>query len=270
VINGTRMGQPGGPLVGAGENYGENTADSSIANSNYNALETTLRYKHNGSQFLLSYAYAKSVDQGSNLGEQLNPIDAHLSRAISAWDQKHSFEATYTWALPFAAALRKSNNLTNDWSLSGATRFATGFPVTLYDNSDNSLLGTLGNGVNNYLLDTPQFIPGSLQINTNGRNGKPAFNTALFPEENVGQLGNAKRRMFYGPGIENFDMTLQKNVRFADAQSLELRFEAFNVFNHAQFYGPASVNGQIEDPDFGQIESAQAPRLVQLAARYSF
>lgn len=270
VINGTRMGQLGGPLVGAGENYGENTADSSIANSNYNALETTLRYKHNGSQFLLSYAYAKSVDQGSNLGEQLNPIDAHLSRAISAWDQKHSFEATYTWALPFAAALRKSNNLTNDWSLSGATRFATGFPVTLYDNSDNSLLGTLGNGVNNYLLDTPQFIPGSLQINTNGRNGKPAFNTALFPEENVGQLGNAKRRMFYGPGIENFDMTLQKNVRFADAQSLELRFEAFNVFNHAQFYGPASVNGQIEDPDFGQIESAQAPRLVQLAARYSF
>jgi hypothetical protein len=162
TIQGTRVGQ--------GPDYGENTSDSSIANSNYNALETTVRYRHNGSQFLLSYAYAKSIDQGSNLGEQVNPIDARQSRAISAWDQKHSFEASYTWQLPFAAALRKSNRLTDDWSLSGTTRFATGFPVTLYDNSDNSLLGTLGNGVNNYLLDTPQFLPGPLKINTNGRN----------------------------------------------------------------------------------------------------
>ncbi len=167
TIQGTRVGQ--------GPDYGNNTSDSSIANSNYNALETTVRYRHNGSQFLLSYAYAKSIDQGSNLGEQLNPIDARQSRTISAWDQTHSFEGSYTWALPFAAALHKNNRLTNDWSLSGTTRFATGFPVTLYDNSDNSLLGTLGNGVNNYLLDTPQFLPGPLKINTNGRNSRPRF-----------------------------------------------------------------------------------------------
>ena len=76
--------------------------------------------------------------------------------------------------------------------------------------------------------------------------------------------------MFYGPGIENFDMTLEKDVHFTEARSLALRFESFNVFNHAQFYGPASVDGQIEDPNFGQIVSAQAPRLVQLAAKYSF
>jgi len=52
--------------------------------------------------------------------------------------------------------------------------------------------------------------------------------------------------------------------------SLECRLEAFNAFNHAQFYGPASVDGQIEDPNFGQIVSAAAPRLVQLAAKFSF
>jgi hypothetical protein len=262
TVQGTRVGQ--------GPNYGENTSDSSIANSNYNALETTIRYRHNGSQFLLSYAYAKSIDQGSNLGEQLNPIDPRQSRTISAWDQKHSFVASYTWDLPFASLLRRNNRLTRGWSLSGTTRFATGFPVTLYDNSDNSLLGTLGNGVNNYLLDTPQYLPGSLQVNTNGRNGRPAFNTALFPEKDLGQLGNSKRRMFYGPGIENFDMTLEKDLRFAEARSLALRFESFNVFNHVQFYGPASVDGQVEDPNFGQIVSAQAPRLLQLAARFSF
>ena len=177
------------------------------------------------------------------------------------------------WALPIAnsrTASASSNRLTDDWSLSGTTRFATGFPVTLYDNSDNSLLGTLGNGVNNYLLDTPQYLPGPLKINTNGRNGKPAFNTALFPEENLGQLGNAKRRIFYGPGINNFDLTLQKNVRLAESKSLEFRVEAFNAFNHAQFYGPASVDGQVEDPNFGQIVSAAAPRLLQLVAKFNF
>jgi hypothetical protein len=271
TVYGTRTGQTtGGRVSPSSENYGENTADSSIANSNYNALETTLRYRYNGSQFLLSYAYAKSIDQGSNLGEQLDPGDPRHTRAISAWDQKHSFEASYTWALPFAAVLHQSNRLTKDWSLSGATRLATGFPVTLFDNSDDSLLGTLGNGVNNYLLDTPAFQPGPLHLNTNGRNGKPAFNTALFSEETLGQLGNAKRRMFHGPGVENFDMTLEKDVHFAESQLLALRFEAFNVFNHAQFYGPASVDGQIEDSAFGQIESAQAPRLVQLAAKFTF
>jgi hypothetical protein len=263
AVQGTRVGQ--------GPNYGENTADKSIANSNYNALETTLRYTHNRSQFLLSYTYAKSIDQGSSLGEQLNTIDPRQSRTISAWDLKHDFVGSYTWALPIATFVRKSNRLTEEWSLSGTTRFATGFPVTLFDNSDNSLLGTLGNGANNYLLDTPQYLPGPLKINTNGRNGRTAFNTALFPEENLGQLGNAKRRVFYGPGINNFDMTLQKGLRLADARSFEFRLEAFNVFNHTQFYGPASVDGQVEDTNnFGKIVSAAAPRLVQLAVKFSF
>ena len=262
TIHGTRVGQ--------GPDYGENTADKSVANSNYNALETTVRYQHHGSQLLLSYTYAKSIDQGSNIGEQLNPINPRQSRTISAWDQKHTFAASYTLALPIERVFRKSNRLTTEWSLSGTTRFATGFPVTLYDNSDNSLLGTLGNGANNYLLDTPQYLPGPLKINTNGRDGRSAFNTALFSEENIGQLGNAKRRIFYGPGINNFDMALQKNVRLDDARSLEFRTEAFNAFNHAQFYGPASVDGQVEDPNFGHIVSAAAPRLVQLVAKFNF
>ena len=270
TIRGTRTGQTGGPLVGEGENYGENTADRSVASSNFNALETTLRYQHGGSQFLVSYAFAKSIDQGSNIGEQLNPFDARQSRAISAWDEKHSFVSSYTWALPVEKLTRKSNRLTTDWSLSGTTRFASGFPVTLYDNSDNSLLGTLGNGVNNYLLDTPQYLSGSLRINTNGRNGKPAFNTGLFPKEILGTLGDARRRVFYGPGIENFDMTLKKNLPLGESRSLEIRAEAFNAFNHAQFYGPASVDGQVEDPNFGHIVSAAAPRLAQLAAKFAF
>jgi hypothetical protein len=262
TVQGTRAGQ--------GPDYGENTADKSVANSNYNALETTLRYQHRRSRFLLSYTYAKSIDQGSSLGEQLNPIDLRQSRAISAWDLKHDFVGSYTLALPFVTLLGASNRLTDGWSVSGTTRFATGFPVTLFDNSDNSLLGTLGNGANNYLVDTPQRLPGPLKINTNGRNGRSAFDTSLFPEETLGNSGNAKRRNFYGPGIENFDMALQKSLRLSEAKSLEFRAEAFNTFNHAQFYGAASVEGQREDPRFGQIESAAAPRLMQIATRFTF
>ena len=99
--------------------------------------------------------------------------------------------------------------------------------MTLFDNTDNSLLGTLGNGANNYLLDTPRYLPGPLKIKTNGRNSRPAFNTSLFPEEILGQLGNAKRRNFYGPGIENFDMTLRKTLRLTEAKSLDFRADIF-------------------------------------------
>jgi hypothetical protein len=262
TYQGTRVGQ--GPL------YGENTADKSIANSNYNSLETTLRYQAHSSQVSLSYTYAKSIDQGSNLGEQLDPIDARHSRAISAWDMKHAVIGSYQIALPFTTLFHTRNRLTDDWSLSGTARFATGFPVTLYDNSDNSLLGTLGNGANNYLLDTPRYLGGLLKINTNGRNRRPGFDISQFAEEPLGELGNARRRSFYGPGIDNFDATLKKGLRLTEGKSLDFRVEAFNVFNHAQFYGPASVDGQIEDPAFGAIDHAADPRLIQLAAKLTF
>jgi hypothetical protein len=55
-----------------------------------------------------------------------------------------------------------------------------------------------------------------------------------FPRKPLVNWGNAKRRNFYGPGIENFDMTLQKNLRLTEAKSLQFRAEAFNAFNLRQ------------------------------------
>ena len=262
-----------GTRVGLGPNYGEVTAQKTIANSSYNALETNLRFVGKRSDFLLGYTYSKSIDQGSNLGEQLNPLNPAATRAISAWDMRHNFVASYNLALPFDLLLKRSDRLTSGWSIAGTTRFSTGFPVTLYDDSDNSLLGTLGNGINNLLLDTPAYHGAPLDINTNPRNRRPEFNNspAAFTTETVGQLGNEPRRFFYGPGIENFDMTLIKQVKVTESQALEFRLEAFNVFNHAQFYGPGSVDGEVNnDPHFGQIISAASPRLVQLAAKFTF
>ena len=153
--------------------------------------------------------------------------------------------------------------------------------MTLYDNSDNSLLGTLGNGVNNYLLDTPQHLPGSLQVNTNGRNGKAAFNTALFPEESLGTLGDARRRTFYGPGIENFDMTLEKRLSLGESRSLTFRAEAFNIFNHPDFDAPnndvsffPNYSGPPSFPPSGSLGYIQhtigSPRFLQLSLHLAF
>src|SRR6516162_7878077 len=244
-----------GTRVGLGPNYGENTTQQTIGNSSYNALQTNLRYIGKRSEFLVGYTYSKSIDQASNLGEQLNPLNTAATRTISAFDMRHNFVASYKVTLPFDLLFRRSNRLTQGWSISGTTRFSTGFPVTLFDDSDNSLLGTLGNGVNNYLLDTPNYNGAPLEINTNPRNGRPEFNTSAFSPEVLGQLGNARRRFFYGPGINNFDVMLSKLLRITESKSLEFRLEGFNVFNHAQFYGAGSVDGEVNDPHFGDIVS---------------
>jgi hypothetical protein len=166
--------------------------------------------------------------------------------------------------------LKKKNRLTRGWVVSGITRLSTGFPVTLFNNSDNSLLGTQPDGVNDYGVDEPNVAPGPLNLNHNPRNGKPYFNTALFSLQPLGQPGDAARRMFYGPGIENFDMALLKTVPISEASSLQFRLEAFNVFNHAQFDGPGAVNGTVGSSGFGNVLTAQPPRLVQIAVKFSF
>jgi hypothetical protein len=259
-----------GTRVGLGPDYTENTAQKTIANSNYNALESNLRYNGKSFSFLLGHTYSKSIDQGSNLGEQLNPLSLRGTRAISAFDMKHNFVASYQLNLPFEQLFGRMHRLTTAWALSGTTRFSAGLPVTLYDDSDNSLLGTLGNGLNNYLLDTPKYNGGPLDINTKPRNGRAEFNGSAFSPETLGKLGNANRRFFYGPGINNFDLALNKLLPLSRSKSLEFRMETFNAFDHAQFYGPASVDGEVNDSHFGQVVSAAAPRLVQLAAKFAF
>ncbi len=262
TVNGTR-----GPFS---SQFAAVTYQKTIANSNYNALQINLRHNSGPLEFMAGYTYSKSLDESSSLAEPVNPIDPELSRALSAFDMRHNFVVSYNWQLPISKVLRRENLWTQGWSLSGVSRFATGFPVTLYNNNDTSLLGTIPNGINNNGVDTPDFTPGDLAINHNPRNGSPAFNTALFSLPSLGEIGNAPRRFFYGPGIYNFDTAIQKNLRLSDSKSLQFRLEAFNVFNHAQFYGPAAVNGNISSANFGRVVSAAAPRLMQCAAKFFF
>jgi hypothetical protein len=262
VYNGTR-----GPL---GSNFGSNANQSTIGNSDYNALQITLRHTTKRLNVLAGYTFSKSEDQSSNIGEEVNPLNPSLSKALSAFDVKHNFVVSYSYQLPVEKLFRAVNRWTEGWELSGITRFSSGLPVTLVNFGDNSLLGSEPNGINNFGVDEPDYNGGPLSLNHNPRNGLSYFNTSQFSENALGSAGTARRRFFYGPGMDNYDMALLKNVRLDESKSFQFRVEAFNAFNHAQFFGPQAVDGNIDSSTFGQVISAAPPRLVQFGAKFFF
>ena len=191
TVRGTRVGQ--GPL------YGENTLDSSVAKSNYNALETTLRYQSHGSSLLLSYAYAKSIDEASNLGEQLNPTNERATRAISAWDIKQAFVATYSVALPFAAVLHRSNRIVNGRDLSGTTR--PGFAFVFAFGPCSAL--TCGSGFNRLSAGLP--IPPPTLLSAQSFTCVASASQLCFP-----QALNSTEPNYRDAYLEQFNLTVQQ------------------------------------------------------------
>ncbi len=82
-------------------------------------------------------------------------------------------------------------------------------------------------------------VPGQpLYNNKNPRSAKAYFNPGYFTPEQPGQIGDAMRRFFTGPGLLNTDLALLKNTKILESQQLEFRAETFNIFNHAQFNDP--------------------------------
>ena len=131
-------------------------------------------------------------------------------------------------------------------------------------------MGSIPNGVNLHSLDLPDYNGAPLDLNGNPRNGLPYFNVSAFSLNALGTPGNASRRSFYGPGMFNSDIALLRNFKFSESKSLQFRLETFNTFNHAQFFGPAAVNGDISSPLFGQVVKAAPPRLMQVALKFTF
>ena len=266
-IGGGQVPGTRGPL---GPNFGSNALQSTIGSANYNAVELSARHTSGRLQFSASYTYGKSLDQSSNVGEEVNPFNPALSYAISSFDVKHNFVVSYEYELPFDQLFRP-NRLTRGWTISGITRFASGFPITMINNGDNSLIGTNPNGINNGSIDEPDYSGGPLRLNHNPRqSGNNYFDTTVFSMNALGTPGNSKRRFFYGPGGANFDMAAAKNLPLTESKSLLFRVEAFNVFNHTQFNGPTSVDGDIGSSTFGSAISAAPPRILQGAVKFSF
>ncbi len=262
TVHGTR-----GPL---GPNFANDSYDASIGNSNYNALEATVRHTGKTLTLGVSYTYSKSIDQASSIADPVDPFNFNATRGLSAWDLKDDFVVTYEYQLPLDRLTSRRKMLTQGWVVSGITRANTGFPVTISEDADNSLQGSIPNGVNNKSVDLPDFTPGNLNINSTPQNGQPYFNTSLFTPNALGTPGNSSRRFFYGPGMFNTDLAVLRNFHVSESKTLQFRMEAFNVFNHMQFFGPAAVVGDFSSALFGQVVKAAPPRLVQLAVKFTF
>jgi hypothetical protein len=262
VIHGTR-----GPF---GSNFSNDDFQGSVGNSNYNALEASIRHSSRHLDVMLAYTFSKSIDESSSISDTVDPFNHKLTRALSAWDLTHNFVATYRYELPLENLSRHAKFLTRGWAMSGITRASTGFPVTLAIHGDNSLEGSIPNGVNNHSLDRPDYTPGNLNFNSNPRNGQEYLNTSLFTANALGTPGSASRRSFYGPGSLNFDIALLRPFALTEKTALQFRLETFNTFNHAQFFGPAAVNGDFGTGTFGYVVKAAPPRLVQLAMKLTF
>jgi hypothetical protein len=248
--------------------FGSNPYMQESANAAYNSMQLSVRHSSSRVDFLVGYTFAKCMDNSSGLQDSTNPINPRLSRSLCLFDVTHNFVASYNWNFEFDKLFHAShgvgNKLLAGWSLSGITTFASGLPIPLAENDDRSFLG-----VTSAPVDTPEFLPGNGGVygNKNPRSGQPYINLNAFGLEPLGQIGNANRQFFHGPGLNNWDMALLKNTNFTESKALQLRFEAFNTFNHTQFINPS---GQITSSLFGIVTSARDARVMQVAAKFLF
>jgi hypothetical protein len=268
-VNGTYtvFGPQGGNQV-----FGNNPYEATIAQSSYNSLQASVRHTGNYSTFLFGYTFSKCMDDASELIEGINPFNPKLSTSLCAFDVKHNFVASYETKVPFDRLFHTTsgwkNTLASGWAISGITSFVSGLPISLSFPNDNSLTGTQGTSAP---IDLPDFTPGKILQTTDPRKGGTYFNTGLFSDEPLGQIGNAKRRFFYGPGLNNWDMALLKDTKITESKTLQFRFEAFNIWNHAQFSGQLSPGfGVFGSGGFGVISAAYDPRVLQAGLKFQF
>ncbi len=275
---------PGGTIVSGGTPlpdgtigiipFGNDSYFITAGTSSYNSGQINWRHTSGRLQTLVGYTYSKSLGDSSGYGEQINPINPRASRGLTAFDSTNNFVASYTYQLPFDK-IDGPKRLTNGWAISGITRFATGLPVTIVETDDRSLLGTAFGGPITLPVDTPDQV-GPIDITNPRTHGGQYFSPAAFAAPALGVEGDARRRFFHGPGVNNFDFALLKNTAITERFNLQFRAEFFNIFNHTQFLTPSGLvsynsNTLAQNPStFGQVTQAAAPRIGQLSLKLNF
>jgi len=248
--------------------FGNDSYFTTIGNSAYNSAQVNWRHTSGRLQTLLGYTFSKAIDLASGFGEQINPVNPKLSRGLSAFDSTHNFVFSYSYSLPFDM-LGGPKRLTNGWAISGITRFATGLPITLVETDDHSLLGTNFGGPIPLNVDTPNLVAPVHTLDPR-KSACPGaclfFDPSSFQSSAIGQEGNANRRFFHGPGVNNWDFAILKNTQLNERFVLQFRGELFNIFNHAQFLAPSGVMST----SFGSVRQAAPPRIAQLSLKLNF
>jgi outer membrane receptor protein involved in Fe transport len=252
--------------------FGDITVLESGGRSTYNSLQIRFDQRSvKGLSMLAAYTLGRSEDDASGFfpsaGDPNYPQDSQNRAAEygrSAFDVRHRLSVGFAWAIPFDESRGGlAGALLSDWQLSGVVTLQSGrpFTVALLSEIDNSNTGraNLGFGAN----DRPN-VTGDPSLD----DGTPErwFNTGAFSFPAYGTFGNSGRNTVEGPGYQNVNLALMKQVPCGPTR-LQLRLEAFNLFNRANFNQPDNFLGS---PTFGQILSAQSPRRLQLGAKVEF
>jgi hypothetical protein len=271
---------PGGAQVCFGSN---NTNTLTTANSIYNAAQITVERKASDFTFLAAYTFAKGLDDSSAFNDLVNFENPKLSRGLSSTDITHNFVVSYIWAIPFDRAFDNApKRLTQGWQIQGITRLSTGFPIQMNQGSaDYSLVGSSATDMPNLIgkvhtlnprdanPDCPTitgcyFIPPRASSDPTLDPCVPSGG-AFVQNCVLGTFGTANRRFFHGPGFNNTDFGILKRTTIKENFAFDVRFEIFNIFNHAQFMNPS---GNINSSSFGIVSNARAPRIGQVSAKF--
>lgn len=259
-------------------------------NSSYHSLQSTLTKRFSGaSQVNLSYTWSKNLtdNQNDRSASPQNTYDISLDKARAALDRRHILSFNYIYELPwFRAQKDLVGKLLGGWQVSGIVTYNTGLPLTpTVSGFDPAGVGLVPPPTTvarpNMLCDPNENAP---------RTPQQWFNTACFqftPTSNDGSfqnvIGNGPRGSVFGPSTKRVDFTLSKNLRFGERFRIQLRGEAFNVFNEVNYRGlstatwtrttaPVAAGGTCVSAcsTFGQVLSVRDPRVIQLGAKFNF
>ena len=254
------------------------------ADSSYGALNVQLRRRFSkGLQTQVAYSFSKSIDDSSNFfstTEGANSISLpvngfpHFNRRLSAHDVRHYFVASAVWELPIAGGKEWSSVL-GGWQLSPLLTLASGQPTSARMGYDAARTRTTSDDAESG--QRPDLVAGRSNNPVTGDYNSWVDVTAFSTPE-PGYLGNVDRNTIIGPSSATLDLALVKRMAtpiFGEASSLDLRFEAFNAFNHTNFDLPSVDRMAIFDEDgvsedAGRITSVGRARELQFGIKLRF
>jgi Carboxypeptidase regulatory-like domain/TonB dependent receptor len=248
------------------------TYDNSTGNSNYNALQTTLkRTTSNGLTYLVSYTWSKSIDLACSgiFGGCLlqNPYNPRADRSVSGFDLPNMLSASVVYQLPFGRTKsmfsdtsfpgRLANGALGGWSVNGIASYTSGTPYSVTVSGDIANTGNTAVQANLVGNPTPSHRTASEWINPAAFVAPPRFTFGTFG-----------RNSLRSDSYKNLDLSVFKNFALPREASLQFRAEAFNATNSVVFSAPSSVVGSTT---FGSVGStANTPRELQLALKVLF
>jgi hypothetical protein len=254
IVNGQKF-FPAGGAAKLNPNFFSISYLDFSSDSYYQAMQLNLTKRYAaGLQFQLAYTLSKSIDNASALdsvffngtlgADRQDPFDSRSERALSDFDARHNLVANILYDLPFGNGRRMGSNLqgalakiVGNWSLGGIMNARSGFPFGASLGFDRA-----GNMIDNVQSQRPNVAPGANLANAITGDPMRFVDPSFFQLQGAGFYGNAPRNALTGPNLYTIDMTLTKRTPITERLQTELRFEAFNLFNHTNFAPPEAAN----------------------------